>query len=307
MSATVEDEQINLRATSGRGNLNRAVWTTTTTTTGTTVGQEKTPKPAYAPLRIDCRIRSKFFKKRGNQVHNSSKIATLPGTVIGEMPALLGATAARATVGKTLTAGISPRTVCGQRRCASGLVPDPGNGEIKKTSGDGAVIIFDDIDVASKITAGGDDDTIVDFAPVAVLDQHQRSGGMSCESLAALLTNGCGDQTVFTASEQCIATQGTVDVDGCNQTMKEKGGVKQSLIRPSTAVPTRSSLKRPSSRPFSSRKVTHKNRPNDKDRMDRRAARRKKYRSLVTSKAAVRVYRSIGKKREPVGKSGGWR
>ena len=92
-----------------------------------------------------------------------------------------------------------------------------------------------------------------------------------------------------------------------NQTMKEKGGVKQSLIRPSTAVPTRSSLKRPSSRPFPSRKVTHKKRPNDKDRMDRRAARRKKYRSLVTSKAAVRVYRSIGKKREPVGKSGGWR
>jgi len=41
-----------------------------------------------------------------------------------------------------------------------------------------------------------------------------------------------------------------------NQTMKEKGGVKQSLIRPSTAVPTRSSPKRPSSRPFSSRKVT---------------------------------------------------
>jgi hypothetical protein len=98
-----------------------------------------------------------------------------------------------------------------------------------------------------------------------------------------------------------------------NQTMKEKGGVKQSLIRPSTAVPTRSSPKRPSSRPFSSRKVTKNRRkktaerPNDKDRMDRRAARRKKYRSLVTSKAAVRVYRSIGKKREPVGKSGGWR
>ena len=98
-----------------------------------------------------------------------------------------------------------------------------------------------------------------------------------------------------------------------NQTMKEKGGVKQSLIRPSTAVPTRSSPKRPSSRPFSSRKVTKNRgkktaeRPNDKDRMDRGAARRKKYRSLVTSKAAVRVYRSIGKKREPVGKSGGWR
>ena len=98
-----------------------------------------------------------------------------------------------------------------------------------------------------------------------------------------------------------------------NQTMKEKGGVKQSLIRPSTAVPTRSLPKRPSSRPFSSRKVTKNRgkktaeRPNDKDRMDRRAARRKKYRSLVTSKAAVRVYRSIGKKREPVGKSGGWR
>ena len=225
MSATLEDEQINLRATSGRGgcDLNRATTTTTTTstTTGPTVEQEKIPKPAYATTRIDCRIRANFAKERNNRDPNPSKITTLAGTVIVDEPALLGVMAARATAGKTLTAGISSRAVSEQHQCASRLAPEPRNGKIIKNSG-GASITIDGFGVGSKIIAGGgDDDTIVKFAPVAVLDQYQRSAGMSSESLGVVLTHVCGGQTLFTTSEQCIATHGTVDVDDFNQTTKE--------------------------------------------------------------------------------------
>ena len=218
MSATLEDEQINLRATSGKCDLNRTA--TTSTTTGTAVGQEKKHTSAHAPIHVNLRIHTDFAKERANRDPNPSKITTLAGTVIVDEPALLGATAARATAGKTLTAGISPRTISGQHQCASGLTPDPRNGKILKNSG-GASITIDGFGVGSKIIDGGDDDTIVKFAPVAILDQNQRSGGISSESLGVVLTRGCGDQTVFTASEKCIATHGTVDVDDCNQTMKE--------------------------------------------------------------------------------------
>ena len=218
MSATLEDEQINLRPTSGRGNLHRAA--TTSTTTGTAVGQEKKHTSAHAPIHVNLRIHTGFAKKRNNRDPNPSKITTLAGTVIEDDPALLGAMAACATAGKTLTAGISPGTVSGQRQCASGLAPDPRNGKIIKNSG-GASITIDGLGVGSKIIAGGDDDTIVKFAPVAILDQNQRSGGISSESLGVVLIRGCGDQSVFTVSEQSIATHGTVDVDDCNQAMKE--------------------------------------------------------------------------------------
>ena len=110
------------------------------------------------------------------------------------------------------------------------------------------------------------------------------------------------------------SSRSNTNMNHSNQTMEEKGVINKSIMRPATAVPTRSSPKRILSRPFSSIKVREKSRkkgtverPNDKDRMDRRAARRKKYKSLATSKAAVRVYRSIGKKSEPVDKSGRWR
>jgi hypothetical protein len=219
MAATLEDEQINLRPTSGRGDLNKA--TTTSTASGTAVGHEHKHTSAHAPIHANLRIHADFAKKRNNRDPNPSKITTLAGTVIVDDPALLGPTVARATAGKTLTAGISPRAVSEQHQCARRLAPDSRNGKIIKNSG-GASITIDGFGVGSKIIAGGgDDDTIVKFAPVAVLDQHQRSGGTSSESFGVVFTHGCGDQTIFTVSEQCIATHGTVDVDDCNQAMKE--------------------------------------------------------------------------------------
>jgi hypothetical protein len=110
MSAPLGDEQINLRATSGtRGDLHRTA--TTSTTTGTAVGQEKKHTSAHAPIHVNLRIHTGFAKKRNNRDPNPSKITTLAGTVIVDEPALLGPTTARATAGKTLTAGISPCAV----------------------------------------------------------------------------------------------------------------------------------------------------------------------------------------------------
>ena len=89
MSATpMEDEQINLRATTAaeRINLNRA------RTTTSTIGQERPPRPAYAPLCNNLHIRMDFAKERDNRVHNPGKIVThLSGTVLTDAPALLGA------------------------------------------------------------------------------------------------------------------------------------------------------------------------------------------------------------------------
>ena len=139
-----------------------------------------------------------------------------------------------------------------------------------------------------------------------VMNSNQRKKAARAAAAASSQSN--------TATNHHSGSRNNINTSRVLSSVGEKGGARK-LVRPSTAVPKRFSPKRITTGPFTSKKRdsnknTHKKlpeRPNDKDRMDRRSARRKKNKPLRTSKAAARVYRSIGKKTEPVDKLGKWR